>query len=202
MNRPDIHTLITELTHTHKQTIIYDHETNGTSVHTTDVPALLDQLAKAERTTNEKTGHAGFQSSEPIWLEPLDVLDRIDREAGRWVSRLGDDDPPTVKACVLRLHGLWASQDDDTKKRVEGDVRRWWAQARVITGWDGVAWKPDNTCPMCNERRSLRVKLADQLAFCVADQCRETWDHANIGLLADHIRLENADEEPTEGDAA
>lgn len=197
MNRPDIHTLIHELTHTHKQTIIYDHETNGTSVHTTDVPALLDQLANAEKTTAEAAGFAGFQPAAPLWLEPLDTLALIDLEASKWVRDLGDDDPATTKACVLRLHGLWASATAEAKTQIERDVRKWWAQARVVCGWDGVAWKPDNTCPMCSERRSLRVKLADQLAFCV--DCRETWDHANIGLLADHIRLENQEDE---GDAA
>ena len=197
--RPDLHKMIHELTLAHTQAAIYDHEDNGTAVHVTQAPPLLDQLANAERTTADNVGFAGFQPAAPLWLEPLDTLTLIDDEASAWVRNLGDDDPPTTKACVSRLHGLWASATDDDKKRIERDVRRWWSQARICSGWDSVAWKPDNTCPMCSERRSLRVKLGDQIAFCV--DCRETWDDTNIGLLAEHIRGENQDESD-EGDAA
>lgn len=189
--RPDLHDMIRELTLHHTQAHIYDHETNGTSIHTTHAPSLIDQLANTQRTTQDNAGFAGFQPAAPLWLEPLDTLTLIDNQASRWVRNLGDDDPPTAKECVLRLHGLWAKQPHDIQKRIEGDVRSWWAQARVITGWDSVAWKPDNTCPMCSQRRTLRVKLGDELAFCV--ECRETWEPGNIGLLAEHIRAENVD---------
>jgi hypothetical protein len=197
--QPDLHQLVTELTRPHTQAAIYDHEDNGTSIHTTQAPALLDQLNDAQSTGDGTNGAGGYKSRPAAWLEPVDTLALIDREASAWVRNLGDDDPNSTKACVLRVHGLWASASDDDKKRIEGDVRRWWAQARVIAGWDSVAWRPDNTCPMCNERRSLRVKLGDQIAFCV--DCRETWDDTNIGLLAEHIRGENQDESD-EGDAA
>lgn len=200
MTKPDLHAQIHELTLGHTQTALIDHDTNGTLIHATTVPALLDQLANTERTTQNGAGFAGFQPAAPMWLEPLDTLTLIDNEASMWVRRLGDDDPPTAKECVLRLHGLWARQPDDVKARIERDVARWWTQARVITGWDSVAWKPDNTCPVCEQRRTLRVKLADELAFCV--ECRETWDRFTIGLLAEHIRLENREDDDSEGDAA
>ena len=198
--RPDIHDMIRELTLDHKQATIYDHETNGTWIHTTQTPPLLDQLANAEKTTHEEAGFAGFQPAAPLWLEPLDTLALIDREASAWIRNLGDDDPPTAKECVLRLHGLWASATNQAKRDIEHDVRRWWTQARIISGWDSAAWKPDNTCPLCNERRSLRIKLSDQAGFCTG--CRETWTPETIGLLVDHIRLENREDEPTDTDAA
>lgn len=200
MSQPDIHQQIHELTLNYRHHAIYDHETNGTSIHTTQVPSLLDQLAHAEKTSHEDAGFAGFQSAAPLWLEPVDTLALIDREASGWVRHLGDDDPPTVKECVLRLHGLWASASDQAKKDIEYSVKRWWVQARVCTGWDSVAWKPDNTCPLCGERRSLRIKLTDQAAFCVS--CRETWSSDTIGLLVEHVRAENREDETEEGDAA
>jgi len=96
--------------------------------------------------------------------------------------------------CIRLLAGLTPSLDPKTRTQLTADLRRWWTWARIISGWDSAAWRPDNTCPMCGERRSLRVNLAAEAAFCVADGCRETWDHSNIGLLADHIRQESEQE--------
>lgn len=76
--------------------------------------------------------------------------------------------------------------------RIERDMRTWWTQARICSGWDSAPWKPNNTCPVCSERRSLRIRPDDQTALCVA--CRETWDSSNLGLLAEHVRQENGEE--------
>jgi hypothetical protein len=92
------------------------------------------------------------------------------------------------------LHGLAHGNPD-----VERDIRRWWTQARIVTGWDSPAWRPDNTCPLCGVRGGLRVKLADQSGFCT--ECGETWTPETIALLADHIRSENA-EDRAEGEAS
>jgi Zn-finger nucleic acid-binding protein len=48
-------------------------------------------------------------------------------------------------------------------------------------------------CPVCDVRRSLRVNLSLQTALCV--ECREVWDSTTIGLLAEHIRAENMEDE-------
>lgn len=75
---------------------------------------------------------------------------------------------------------------------VDHDVRRWWTQARITTGWDAAAWVPDNTCPSCGERRKMRVRLAERIGFCV--ECHETWTASGepgYQVLADHIRLES-----------
>lgn len=72
---------------------------------------------------------------------------------------------------------------------VEHDVRRWWTQARIVTGWDRAAWCPDNTCPACGVRRSLRIRLEDRIGVCV--ECRETWPPDSYQVLAEHIRSES-----------
>jgi hypothetical protein len=201
VSRPDVHQQVHQLCLNTTHHAVIDHDTHGATIHTTESPSLLEQLETASNTADGTNGAGGYKSRPAAWLEPLDTLALIDQESSAWVRKLGDDDPPTTKECVLRLHGLWASADDDTKKAIERDVSRWWTQARIVSGWDSAAWRPDNTCPMCNERRSLRVKLSDQSAFCV--DCRETWTPENIGLLAEHIRQENFDtDDETEGDAA
>lgn len=81
--------------------------------------------------------------------------------------------------------------------RLESDIGRWWTWARVVTGWDAPAWQPDSTCPLCGTRGSIRIRLDLGRATCVNDQCRETWDDTNLGLLAEHIRRENNDQEET-----
>lgn len=196
MTRPDIHTQIHELTLNTTQPVIYEHDDHGTTIHTTQAPSLLEQLANLEPPSNGTNGTGGYRSRPAAWTDPIDTLAAIDQEAAAWIRRLGDRPPPTTKERVLRVHGLWASQDDQTQRDIGRDVARWWTQARILAGWDSHAWRPDNSCPMCNERRTLRIKLADQIAFCT--DCRDTWDETNIGLLAEHIRLENSDIEEEE----
>jgi hypothetical protein len=76
--------------------------------------------------------------------------------------------------------------------RIERDLRTWWTQARICSGWDSKPWKPNNTCPVCSKRRTLRIRPDDRAAFCVG--CRETWDQGTIGILAEHVRAENGEE--------
>ncbi|WP_447643182.1 DUF7341 domain-containing protein [Nocardioides zeae] len=177
--------------------------------HRVDVPSLLDQLRDATPTSTGDTdgGSAmgsGFRSQPAAHLESLDALIRIDLEAAAWIRDVGEDDDGDTAACVRRVGALMASMDRCHRYRphrrsdgtigccqwhaAEADVRRWWVQARIITGWDSPAWRPDATCPMCDERGSLRVRLAARAAMCVA--CSDTWDPSTIGHLADHIRAE------------
>lgn len=72
--------------------------------------------------------------------------------------------------------------------QIEADVRGWWRQARIISGWDSPTYRPFATCPVCSKRSGLRINLAAQTAVCV--ECRTVWEPATIGLLAEHVRLE------------
>jgi hypothetical protein len=205
----DIHTITRELTqwHTHRQHYTHQGENiTWDTTHITQVPPLITQLAQANPAS---TGAgAGKPASRPAAnIEALDTLIHIDLAAARWVRELGEDDPGTTIACISKLHGLAASAHHCghskatienrkatccTVHQIERDIRRWWTQARIVSGWDTPAWAPNNTCPMCSERRTLRIRSDDQTAMCVG--CRETWDRGNIGLLADHVRLENDDD--------
>lgn len=183
--------------------------------HITTHPSLIDQLDRSgDRLTNTgEDGRGTFGSSPAARLEALDELLRIDHAAARWVRQLGRDDPGDTVGCILILNGLAAALDECprverdkvTKKviccdlhKVDADVRSWWTRARIVTGWDLPAWKPANSCPLCNERGSLRIKIIDQSGMCVA--CDGAWTQVSIGLLADHIRAENDDPEEAVGE--
>lgn len=202
--RMDLADLVLELTRPHQHREPYSARVKGTLFglhHTTSVPPLIHQLRYAQPSSGgEERANRGYASRPAARIEALDTLVRIDLEASRWVRDLGEDDPTDTIEVIARLHGLLASADEETRKEVTRDVRRWWTQARITTGWDSPAWRPDNTCPLCAKRGGLRVKLADHAAFCV--DCGETWTPETIALLADHIRSENAEDADQEVDAS
>lgn len=221
MTQPRAHLadIVAELTRTHTHREHYTVRVGQTwfgQDHVTNVPSLIHQLAYADRPDTGDTGAGGYASRPAARVESLDTLMTIDREASRWVRTMGHDDPADrvirdhdgnyrhdlgsgAAACILLLHGLLPSLEPCKHRgltccqhhELDRDLRRWWTMARIATGWDSPAWRPANTCPVCGLRGGLRVKLAAQSAFCV--ECRETWDESSIGLLAEHIRVENAD---------
>lgn len=205
----DLRNLIADLTRTrtHRERYTVKH---GTTVwsrdHVTTVPPLLWQLEHATPTkAGDDAGFGGFKSQPAAWLESLDTLARIDLEATRWVTDVGEPGEGSTIDVVSRLGGLTRSMhrcshhrglhDKDNDQwccawhAVAYDVRRWHTQALIVTGWQSPAWRPDNTCPVCGRRGGLRVRLSDQSALCI--ECRETWGYETIGLLAEHIRGEN-----------
>lgn len=206
----DIHRIHRELTQTHQHRQPYHFEGEMSSWdahHTTTVPALIVQLNEADKTkTGDLTGST--PGSRPTAsIEALDTLIHIDHEAAAWVRKLGHDDPGSTIACITKVYSLAASakfcgrdkavlEDREVVccpvHRIERDLRRWWTQARIASGWDTHAWSPNNTCPVCTERRTLRIRVDDRTAFCTS--CRETWVAGTIGLLAEHVRAENGDE--------
>jgi hypothetical protein len=206
-----IHQITRQLTdwYTHREP--YTHEANGTTWtghHITQVPPLITQLTTANTTLSGVDVRPAPGSRPAANIDALDTYTHIDLAAARWVRELGEDDDLDTIACIRKLYALAASAHycgrtkaitDDKRKVVcctvhdiERDIRRWWTQARIASGWDTPAWAPNNTCPMCAERRTLRIRSDDQTAMCTG--CRETWDRSNIGLLAEHVRLENGDE--------
>lgn len=204
---PSTTDMVTQLTRPHRHAEAYTHEANGTTYtqrHNVTVPALLDQLQHPTPLTGGEHGGSGYGSRPAASIEALDTLIRIDLEAARWVRDLGLDDPGDTAACV-RLAGSLVPQTTScttpTNERRSGcclthDIARWWHQARIVSGWDVAAWKPDNTCPLCGKRGTLRVRLADLAALCT--DCRSTWDSTTISLLSGHIRAENHDEDDTQ----
>jgi hypothetical protein len=208
-----IHLIHKQLTqwHTHRQPYHFEGGMSSWDTHhVTTVPPLIDQLDGADKRAAEMDLAGATPGSRPAAnIEALDTLIHIDNEAAKWVRKLGHDDPGSTIACVRLLFSLAASakfcqrdkpsKGDDGRSvvccdvhRIEHDMRRWWTQARIASGWDSLPWKPNNTCPVCSERRSLRIRPDDRAAFCVG--CRETWDQGTIGLLAEHVRQENGEE--------
>ncbi len=205
----DIHDLVADLTQTHRHREPYavrEGQTTWTRGHVTTVPSLIVQLGQVTAANTGEGGVGGYSSRPVAPLESIDTLIHIDLAASRWVRDLGEDDPQDTEGCIRRLHALHASASscNQTKPKrdqvtrevtccsqhaIEADVRTWWTQARVVTGWDSPAWRPDNTCPMCDKRGTLRVRLSAHSGICI--DCRETWDDTTIGLLAEHIRSEN-----------
>lgn len=199
----DLADYIRELTETHTHaehyTVRVGTEWRGRNHHVR-VPSLLTQLWENDIPSGatEDGPRAGYASKPAARLDALDTAARIDLEASAWVRDLGEPDRHLdTTATIRQLHGLSASADFETRRAITTDVRRWWIRARIVTGWDSPAWTPDNTCPSCSERGTLRVRLADHIGTCVNDACRIVWDEGTIGLLADHIRVESAAERTT-----
>lgn len=186
--------------------------------HRTTSPSLLEQLWGAvEASGSTESGQRSFASKPSARLDAIDAAQRIDTGAFTWLRRLGlvdvYDDPtlPDTAAAVRRLGSLLpsATKCDRVKPDrdkpccdmhgIELDIRSWWSAARVLTGWDSPAWKPANSCPICEAKGGLRVKLEAHTAVCV--ECWSTWTTETIGLLADHIRAENHEDDSAVVDA-
>lgn len=171
-----------------------------TERHRTISLPLIEQLQSAVATTGAIAGGAhAFASKPAARVDAIDVLQDIERETGSWLRRLNlplEDKHGRPLALADRIRAAAANASDDMHR----DLRSWWIRARTVTGWDAPSWRPDNTCPLCSVKGGLRVRLDAQTAACI--ECGEGWDSATIGLLADHIRAENhEDDVEAEGDA-
>lgn len=180
--------------------------------HRTVEPPLLVQLRESvSPSSSAEAGASRPASSRPAArLDAIDTANRIDHQASTWLSSVvvvGLDSIGRVRRAASLLPGLENCNRNrparDAQNQIvcckahqlEHDITRWWTWARVVTGWDAPAWQPDSTCPLCGTRGSIRIRLDLGRATCINDQCRETWDDTNLGLLAEHIRRENNDTE-------
>jgi hypothetical protein len=188
---------IHELTrpHTHREHYqIRQGQTWYSQDHIVKAPSLIHQLATNDTHTGsaEDGSRSGYASKPAARLDALAALAHIDLQAARWITDLGET-PRSLhtRELVLQLHGLSASAEEPARRAITASVRSWWITARIVTGWDSPAWRPDATCPQCGERGTLSIRLADKIARCSHEACGSTWDEATIGLLADHIRAES-----------
>lgn len=223
MTTPDNNQLLMDLTdyladltrwHTHAEPVTtHIGLTRVTYRHKVRVPPLVAQLEQAQASGDgQARGGTGYESRPAAPLEAVDALVWIDVEAARWVRDLGEDDPGETIACVRLLAGLCASVENCGRRRgrrdrdtdawcctwhtIEADARRWWTHARIVTGWDSPAWRPDNTCPVCGRRGGLRIRLEERCGMCV--ECRESWGPDDYQVLAEHVRTESAEARRTE----
>ncbi len=200
--------MLAELTRPHRHRERYAieiGETRWSRHHSTRVPPLLVQLGSPDPVSGDTSRGGGYESRPALSIDAHDTLVRIDLAAARWVRDLGEDDPGTTVGCVQRLGALAASahrchrrkaaRDKTTRKatcctwhQLDDDVRRWWQQARIVTGWDTRSWAPDATCPMCGNRGSLRIRLEERIGSCV--KCHEVFGPDDYQSLADHVRGE------------
>lgn len=187
---------IHELADQHRQTTQPEPTAAGwTRHHTITVPSLLDQLWSGATSTPTDTadGHTGYASRPAAHLDSLDTATAITRDVADWLTDLGHHPLRNDPAANLhRLHTLSTTLPRKRRAQLEGDARRWWLRARIVTGWDTPPWSPDATCPACGERGTLRIRFADGLALCTAEGCDSTWDRLTIGILAEHIRGQEA----------
>jgi hypothetical protein len=199
--RPDTLTMIQELTQPTQNRELY-HRKRKPRYHTTNNPPLLAQLDESAMPSNNRIDGAGtIAGSRPsASLDAIDTANRIHTQALQWLERYQLDTSGNTIDHIRRLGPTAAASHCHQPNPPNGccvahDIRRWWTWARITTGWDQPAWAPDNTCPICTRRGTLRIRLADKLATCIDDTCRTTWDEATIGLLADHIRTENGEQQ-------
>ena len=172
----------------------------------THVASLIDQLNHIQPGGGIEGGSHRVPGSRPTaHLEALDALMLIDTESNQWLALLGlrdrDDVAANLRALVGAAPALIAHDLTDLAK----NAARWLTLARVITGWEIPAKRYDNTCPLCASRGTLRVRAGNGLAYaevsaaCVS--CWEHWDSTSIGLLAEHIRAENHEDDTPEAES-
>lgn len=205
MRTTDVVDMVAELCRARKHVEPYDVNTNGTTWqrrHPSIVPSLLAQLEHASPSGQGGERSGGYESRPAASIEALDTLCWIDTEASRWLRvDFHQDDEGSTAACVAKLGSLLPSLEAPVAKVLRADIARWWTRARVVTGWDVAAFQPDNTCPACAKRGTLRIRTfgpTDVSGFCTEWTCGATWDATTVGLLAEHIRTENREDEDDE----
>lgn len=212
---PDVVDMVAELVdaHRHRVHVLRDPDAHGTTVatwHRVRVPSLIDQLDDAAPGGDQAPKSGGYASKPAARVDSIDALHTMDRGVTRWLNRYDVDQAHLdLGECVRRLGALMADRTrfDRCQRRTPAidrasdavtcctwhdaarDVRRWWARARIVTGWDEPAWRPDVTCPVCGTRGSLGVRLRERVATCM--ECHEGWDATSYQQLAEHVRTES-----------
>jgi hypothetical protein len=149
--------------------------------HSTTHPSLIEQLRACTMQSKDGDYAGGAAKSKPAArLEALDVLRRIDRQSHTLAVELNVDRPHLYN----RLSAIGGAIGNEAHPT----VRSWWIAARCATGWEQPPYQPDVPCPNmeCEQRASLRVRVADEIATCV--KCDTTWDVDSFATLGAYIR--------------
>lgn len=195
---------VDELTrpHTHREPLLPDmapiSARTGKTLHGAVISEVLSLLDQLERSTMPGSGpdpvfgHAAPGSMPAASMEALDALNAIDREARRTLAYIGGRPRAALDHTLRALIGASSLRGDQVQRDVAQEADRWVSRAKSVTGWETAPFKPDNTCPLCERRHSLRIRTltaTDVHASCVG--CGEVWTPQTIGLLIAHIRWEN-----------
>jgi hypothetical protein len=157
-----------------------------------EIPSLLDQLQAVFVSSSGEHAGSGFASRPNARIDAMDVLMRIDTEAGNWIDHLGHTIEPELRDNLRWLNQQAPNMTDPEQLHdLALDSRGWATWARVVTGWEVPAFRPNNTCPLCAQRGGLRIRVGDDNAQGMCVHCGEHWTPATIGLLAEHILVES-----------
>ena len=189
---------------THREPLLPDmapkDARTGQPIHgavTTHVASLIDQVGVSVTPgtgIDLSLGHAVPGSRPTVSVEALDAGEAIRREATRTLTYLGGTDRHNLAANLRALIGHATQQEHPTQLDVAREAERWVSRAKSVTGWADAPFRPENTCPLCSHRHTLRIRAtstSDVHASCV--HCGETWTPETAGLLIEHIRWENGE---------
>jgi hypothetical protein len=164
--------------------------------HETNVPSLLDQLHSLLEPGGIGDAGRSHPASRPAFrAEAHDVLLGIDRAVQMWLRYNNLTSRHNLEGDLRQLVGATGTMLDHAVYNLSLEARQWATRARIATAWEAPARHPHNSCPLCGQYGTLRLRLdvvaGTGEAMCVA--CDQAWDEFNIGLLAAHIRWENSD---------
>ena len=199
--RPDLHAMIQELTQPTQHRELYMRKRKP-RYHVTSNPPLLVQLGASAMPSYDHIDGAGkVAGSRPTAnVDAIDTANRINTQALAWLQHYNLDTTGNTLDHIRRLAPTATAGHCHQPKPRNGccphhDIRRWWTWARTTTGWDQPPWQPHNTCPLCGTLGTIRVRVTEKLASCTNDECRATWEPDTFGLLVEHIRTENGEQQ-------
>lgn len=160
--------------------------------HRVPMPSLLDQLrAGGAPAASEGGAGRGFESRPPHEQNAFDCYNEaqaIADGAAWWIAIRGRPLRLTAEDNLRAIVGEAPRLRHVDLEDVARDVARWKFRAQVLTGWKTPPWTPRATCPHCERKGGLRIRLDERQAACLA--CGSMWDQGSIGVLAEHIRTE------------
>lgn len=172
-------------------------------------PPLIDQICNAayppRLDDGSSTGGGGFNSRPPGDWEAVACHASISVGGVKWAYTLGVDVRDTLAS---NLRGLVSGAQNATSDDLHAllrELRSWHVWALTVAGWKTPPHIPVCPCPLlrddngqpCNAKGTIRVRLEDQRAVCLA--CGGTWDAATLRLL---VETERAYRKASEAEAA